>query len=301
MSGFLERETQGQADFEPGNPGAGYYNDLTGVATSYGTPEQALGWFEMFALRRERTMPVALLQLGLGAWQRVAQGDGSWLHLVRMIADWAAVDMDARGRYAHYMPMPHTYEIQPPWYSSMAQGQAASLLVRAAGTLDREDLHEHARRSIQPLVDPAFGLVTQTDEGPVLQEYPSNPPAHVLNGWIWSLWGLHDVACVDGTGSPAHAAFGEGVDALVARLPLYDTARGWSRYDLYPHPVVNVASPFYHRLAIEQLRAMHRLAPREELLQVAERWEAGLARRSTRMTAVARKVGFRMLKPRKAA
>ena len=48
--------------------------------------------------------------------------------------------------------------------------------------------------------------------------------------------------------------------ALGAHFPTtgqthYWTGNGWSRYDLYPHPLTNVASPFYHRLHIEQLRA----------------------------------------------
>ena len=161
-------------------------------------------------------------------------------------------------------------------------------------------MRDEARRAIECLLDQQSELVAHTDEGIVLQEYPTDEPAHVLNGWIWALWGLYDVAqaCND---SEAAAAFEAGVDTLVARLPFYEVARGWSRYDLYPHPIRNVASPFYHRLHVEQLHALNDLAPRPELVATAERWEGALASRRARAEAVARKVGFRMLKPRRKA
>jgi hypothetical protein len=142
--------------------------------------------------------------------------------------------------------------------------------------------------------------VVETDEGPVLQEYPTHPPAHVLNGWIFALWGLYDVAIAGGELSEgAHDAFSRGVDTLAARLPLYNTGWNWSRYDLFPHPLVHVTSPFYHRLHVEQLHALHALVPRQVFRETAERWESGARRPLARAHAVARKVAFRLVRPRK--
>ena len=298
----LNRTPQLRGTFTPGDPASGYYNDLRIVAHGYGVPHEAAGWFEMFALRRERALPVSMLQLALGSWQiATLENDPRWLELVRAAADWAVVDMDGHGRFAHHQPMPHTYEIEPPWFSAMAQGQGASLLVRAAATFEQPDLLREARRAIAPLLAADSQLVATTDDGLVLQEYPSTPPAHVLNGWIWALWGLYDVAVAGDGDAEAREAFDNGVETLAARLPLYETARGWSRYDLYPHPVVNVASPFYHRLHIEQLRALNELAPREAFTEHADRWQASLASRTARLSAVARKVRFRMVRPRRKA
>jgi hypothetical protein len=90
--------------------------------------------------------------------------------------------------------------------------------------------------------------------------------------------------------------------SLVAHLPSYETGRGWSTYDRYPHPIANIASPFYHRLHVTMLRSMSRIAPQPTqaatLDETAARWEQALARPLTRATAVARKVGFRLVKPR---
>jgi hypothetical protein len=189
--------------------------------------------------------------------------------------------------------MTHTYEIDAPWSSAMTQGEAASLFVRAA----RGEL---AARVVQPLFESPLSVTTP--EGPVLQEYPTTPPAHVLNGWIYGLWGLYDVAlsaAPDDVRAQARSAFDDGVQALAARVDRYDTL-GWSRYDLYPHPIAHVASPYYHRLHVELLRALDELAPDARLRAAADRWERTGARLVPRSIAVARKVAFRLIKPRRA-
>src|SRR4029077_18908156 len=129
-------------------------------------------------------------------------------------------------------------------------------------------------------------------------------PSHVLNGWIFGLWGLYDLAAM-GQGdlippdlaTRASSAFQDGISALATRLPQYD-AWGWSRYDLYPHPIVHVASPFYHRLHIEMLRATNELAPDHRLEQMAARWERSATDPGAQAAAVCRKAAFRMTRPR---
>lgn len=297
MAGAFEREPQLRGTYVVGDPASGYYNDLRAVAAEYGSPREAAAWLELLSRRREHAWPVTILQLGIGSWQLAHAGDDAWAPVAAAVADWAVLDMDGHGRFAHHQPMPHTYAIDAPWYSAMAQGQGASLLVRVAASSARPELLDDARRAARSLLDDELGLVMRTPEGPTLQEYPTTPAAHVLNGWIWALWGLYDVA-VATDDLDVRAAFEDGVDALASRLHEYECGRGWSRYDLFPHPVTNVASPFYHRLHVEQLRALDDLAPREAFGEYADRWEAALARRSARFAAVARKVGFRIARPR---
>lgn len=297
---------QPQGTFTAADPGSGYYIDLTGVAHSYGPPDHAAAWFELLADRRERLLPGQLLQLGLGAWQ-LRDEDPRWLRLHCDIARWAAVDQDGLGRFAHRSDMPHTYRLSAPWYSSFAQGLAASLFVRAAISMNDASWFECAAKAVAPLLDPESELVAHTEDGPVLQEYPTDPPAHVLNGWMWSLWGLYDVAHACGAGGDPDLAerarearrfFAASLSTLVQWLPRYDAA-GWSRYDLYPHPVINVASPFYQRLHVEMLRSMHVLAPQHDALaEWSERWRRSLVRPHVRGFALARKVGFRLLLPK---
>lgn len=280
----------------------GYYNDLSGIALDHVEPSVALAELRRMTGDRETANPVSIVQLGLAAWQLQAAA-GGWANVLEAAATWVVDAMDDGGAIAYHFPVGHTYELEPPWSSAMAQGEAASLLLRAAKTLSEPSLAAAAAHAAQPLLDPASALVALTDEGPVLQEYPTDPPAHVLNGWIFALWGLHDLASAGSevamdTRLRADAAFRAGCETLGRRLPLYRVWPRWSRYDLFPHRIAHVASPFYHRLHIEQLAVMSTLAPDPAVRQIAAEWERGARSPAGTAVAVSRKVAFRMLRPR---
>jgi len=296
---LLLRKPQLRGVFVPGDIASGYYNDMRDIAGDHGSPRAGLEALRAMTADRRLVQPVSIAQLGLGAWQLAAAGDGRWLEVVAAVSDWVAHELDSEGRIAFAFAYPHTYRLEPPWYSAMAQGEAASLLSRAAVSLDRPELAHAAERAVSSLLSPSL-LVAETDEGPVLQEYPTDPPAHVLNGWINALWGVYDIAIAGGELSEnAGRAFDRGMDALAARLPLYNTGWNWSQYDLFPHAIIHVTSPFYHRLHIEQLRAMHDLDPRPIFAKTADRWASGVENPLARTHAVARKVAFRVVNPRK--
>jgi len=302
------RRPQELAAFVPGDPDAGFYNDLRVVAEAYGTADQARAGLRRLVGVRGTANPVSVAQLGLGAWQRwrSSTAEPSWLSVVEDAADWIAANLESTGGLPYLFRMSHTYALPAPWYSAMAQGEAVSLLVRSATALRRPDHLDAAVSAARPLLDPASGLVVETPDGPVLQEYPTQPPSHVLNGWIFALWGLYDLTSAGRTAGAeietAEAAareFDRGARALAARLPLYETTFGWSRYDLYPHRFANVASPFYHRLHVAQLRATAILRPDlAELSSRAGRWQAALHSLPGTAIAVSRKAAFRLLQPR---
>ena len=244
----------------------------------------------------EKTNPVTVIQLGLGALQL---RDPAQVPLVVAAVEWLERWVDARGLLAYRFPMPHTFPLEAPWYSSLAQGEAVSLLVRAAEILGRAQLLELADRMVEPLLQSESPLVAMTAQGPVLQEYPTDPPAHVLNGWITTLFGLYDLAGESTAAAPrAEAAFDAGTKALAARLHLYRTPLGWSRYDLYPHPLPNTASVSYHRLHVAQLRALHSLASLDAFVDTADDWERSLANPAALAVGFGRKVAFRLVRPR---
>ena len=273
----------------------GYHVDLREKVT------KATATAELAALTSDplRANPVSILQVGLGALQL---RDTERVPLVAGVAAWTEQTMDDRGLLAYRFPMPHTFALEPPWHSALAQGEAVSFLLRAAQVLERPELVELAERAADSLLDPGSALVATTSEGPVLQEYPTDPPAHVLNGWLFALWGLYDLAHHPGadsaTAARAAGAFAAGADALGARIDRYRTPAGWSLYDLYPHPLPNVASPFYHRLHVTQLRRQHELVPDTRLETVADEWGRAATAPLPRSLALARKVAFRAVRPR---
>jgi heparosan-N-sulfate-glucuronate 5-epimerase len=249
------------------------------------------------------TLHVMATQWGLGCFERFLTGEGDlWLAAARERADELVArqqeDGPQAGGFLHTHPFRHTFALRPPWISAMAQGEAASLLVRIYNETGDERYARAARRALLPLgVDSVAGGVRASLGGRSFpEEYPTQPPSFVLNGAIFALWGVRDVAMALDD-APARTAFEEGVDMLAENLHRWDLGY-WSRYDLFPHPVVNVASSFYHDLHINQLRAMHRLAPRRELAAAADRWAGYAASSWSRQHAFARKVLFRLIVPR---
>jgi hypothetical protein len=297
----LDRAPQHRAAFVAGDPESGYYNDLR---VELGTHDAAEAGRRLQALVsvRDRANHVTVAQLALGAWQMRAV-DEAWLQVFAEGAAWLAKALEDDGGLPYLFAMPHTYTINPPWYSAMAQGQAASVFVRAVLSLGDDSFVEAAERAIRPLTTDDSSIVAHTREGPVLQEYPTEPASHVLNGWMFALWGLYDVAMLaeraGGTAPEARRAFLDGTTALARRIDLYDAGLGWSRYDLYPHRLMHVASPFYHRLHVALLEATADLADEAVLREKAAVWGASAERLSLRAVAVARKAAFRVVYPRR--
>ena len=235
----------------------GYYLDLSAKTTS---PS---------AQAPERLVPAGLAQLALGWWERSLAGEEGAIEAFdgtcQLLRE-QAVSRNGAFLWPYDMAVPK-YRLQPPWFSAMAQGQIASVFVRAAS---REDTApETALRALRPLLERAEPFVVETKSGPVLEEAPTTPPSRVLNGWIYALWGVRDVAV--GLGSPEAAAlFDESVRALLATLEEYDTG-WWSRYSLWADGR-DLAKPFYHRIHVAQLEALHTLTAVPEFAAVAARW-----------------------------
>lgn len=142
-------------------------------------------------------------------------------------------------------------------YSAMVQGQALSVLARAFSLTSNEKYLEAARRGLRFMLKPIQegGTYRNTPEGPILEEYPLHKPNTVLNGWVSALYGLYDVLLVDDQ-IDVRDALNAGLECFVAYLPGYD-AGYWSFYDTSG----SLASPYYHRVHITQLRAMEATFP----------------------------------------
>ncbi len=250
-----------------------------------------------------RELHIAAIQWALGCYERYAAGEGEeWLNAARGLADELVASQCRDGRqvggFIHTNPFRHTFALHPPWISAIAQGEGASLLVRIHLETTEDRYAEAALRALEPLsVDSALGGARAELGGRAWpEEYPTSPPSYVLNGGMFAIWGVRDVAfALDDRA--AHAQFDTLVNTLSENLHRWDLGH-WSRYDLFPHPTVNVASSFYHNLHINQLRAMNLLAPRPQFADTADRWARNASALLSRQRALARKVLFRTLVPR---
>lgn len=276
---------------EPGSV-RGYYIDLTSKAE---VPAWPPPWFPWPGYHRF----IATAQWTLGAYDRYLQtGGAEWLAVVDSAGRYILGEQEPSGAWSEEYDYPHTFHIKGPWRSAMAQGQCASVLVRLFLETGEEAFAEAARRALQPMrVDTGEGGVCAWLDGdPFPEEYPTTPPSFVLNGSMFAAWGMYDVwkGLADEKAGEDFRTF----TAMFARNLWRWDLGFWTRYDLYPHPVVNIASGPYHRLHTNQLRALQAIAPRPEFADALARFEVYAASARGRAVATTRKVAFRLVLPR---
>ena len=244
--------------------------------------------------------PIAVAQWGLGnynLWQRNLAEDRR--NKVLRAADWLCSHLEQNSNgvrvWNHHFDWEYRSPLQAPWYSGLAQGQGISLLTRAhklTGDARYGEAAELAFQSFLHTTDDG-GVIFTDERGDVwLEEYIVSPPTHILNGFIWALWGVYDYFLA--TGNPAaRDLFANSVETLRTNLERYDLGF-WSLYELAGTRLPMVASPFYHQLHIVQLGVMGQLTGREIFTRYAGRWEHYARSRAKRTRALCYKGAFKL-------
>lgn len=126
----------------------------------------------------------------------------------------------------------HHYHLDKGWISSMYQGQAISLFLRAYQHFNEVKYLDLTHR-IFPFFDIEFkdGGVKRIDENGFLwyEEYPTDPPSFVLNGFVYTIFGILDYYRVTGD-EKAKKLYDECIKTLVANVKKYDRFY-WTVYD----------------------------------------------------------------------
>lgn len=190
-------------------------------------------------------------------------------------ADWLRDHLAMRGDWGVWL---HTFEFPvyglsaEPWVSAMAQGEGISVLLRAAqltGDTRYATAAGHAFGAFLRDVREGGVVVRDADGGVWLEEFPTDPPVHVLNGFIFALWGVHEFHRV--TGDPrAGRVWADGVATLAKHLHRYEL-NWWSRYDLRERAA---CAWHYHATHIHQLQVMAELTGTPVFAACAARWKA---------------------------
>lgn len=176
------------------------------------------------------------------------------------LADWfvdnAAIVKGGKGWFIN-IEYYSEYNLDNRWLSAMAQGQAISVLARAAHLTDNPLYKTTAIEALGPFnykVNEG-GLVNYFNGCPVYEECPTpNKTMAVLNGWIFSLFGLYDLILLNDN-HEAKKLFDTGISSLKKILVFYDL-NNWTQYFLFNYPKTYYASYTYHILATEQLKAL---------------------------------------------
>jgi hypothetical protein len=251
---------------------AGYYSDLSGKTRH---PID-----EMRGSEYDWVIPIA--QMALGFWERRLDGEDVDADFMRAV-EWLyehATEEEIGLVWRSWLPVAK-YGLEPGWPSAMGQGQAISVLLRAHLLTGEERYLRDAERALGPLRTPVAegGVQSEIDGVPVLEEYPTARPCAVMNGWVFALWGVHELSLASERGDP-RGLFERSAAGLVQLLPRYDLG-WWSLYSLYDHGRPDLAKPFYQRLHPVMLEGLELITGDPALGEYARRWRAQITPRAT--------------------
>ena len=159
--------------------------------------------------------------------------------------------------------------LESGWISAMYQSVVISLLVRGyrvTGDNDLLDLCVKGTRVFHQSVQE--GGVRTIERGHILyEEYPAFPLPRVLDGLIFSLLGLYDLA-VQTQDPVVETLLKQGVEGLKASIGMWDYRGRWSWYGTHGY----LCPPHYHTLNYLLLGILGRLTGDATLINYAARW-----------------------------
>ena len=179
-------------------------------------------------------------------------------------ADWMLNRIEPRAHFAVWTyPYAFSYGRVPGWRSAHAQAVGLQLLVRATEIANNSNYMDPADRLLRAftvnLVD--GGLSTRTESGETWFEKmadENNRQPKVLNGLLFTILGLKDIAIRTGLQQPSRLA-DAGVRTAAQLLPRFDLG-DWSAYDIHGKR----ASTHYHDIHIRQLELLAKLTGKGE-------------------------------------
>lgn len=206
---------------------------------------------------------VAIFQYGLGAYDLYLSSKKEiYRKKFLQCVNWALNKQEQSGAWDNFS---YFYPDHP--YGAMAQGEGASLLIRAYADTGNIEYLNAAQKAIDfMLMDiENSGTTSYSGDGVIFLEYPHRKA--VLNGWIFAWWGLYDYVIVTKDIAQYKNSLDNSLFTIEKLLPSFANSY-WSVYDLENR----IASPFYHNLHIAQMQAMYELTGHEIFNQYAKRW-----------------------------
>jgi len=224
--------------------------------------------------------PIAIAQYGLGHYNLYKkEGDKKNLKKAIKQADWLVDNLEKNKKgvfvWMHHFDWEYREGLKAPWYSALAQGQGISLLIRAYKETNKDKYFKSAKTafiSLNTSIDKGGVQFIDQDNNVWLEEYiVSPPPSHVLNGFIWTLWGVYDFYLLT-KDSDAKKLFNNCIKTLKQNLKRFDIGF-WSLYDLSPTFLKTIASTFYHKLHIVQLEILYKITNENIFLKFKKKWQ----------------------------
>jgi hypothetical protein len=259
-----------------------FYLDWTGDLPDKRAVHALLGPDGIFFLSRLEVVragrlhhdPLTVIQAALGLHDQLLRRPDPELDAIfRRQVEWLVKDAmvmlpDSVAVWPQYYAFPR-YGLRERWLSAITQGQAISLLVRAASYTGRREYLDLAAHGVSAFTGSSLPIVWQGPDGSLfLEEYPCTPPAHVLNGCLIAWLGLWDYARASNDFA-VRAFCLSTMTSISATVPRYELG-DWTRYDVHQS---RPTSPHYQEVHAALAETMSHIFPADTLWpDRARRW-----------------------------
>lgn len=222
--------------------------------------------------------PIAIAQYGLGNYNLYKKNNSKKnLEAATRQADWLSENLEANKFgvkvWMHHFDWEYRDTLKAPWYSALAQGSGISLLVRIYKETGEKKYLTTAQEAFKSLIistNRGGVLYVDSDNDYWLEESVVNPPTHILNGFLWTLFGVWDYYFLT-KDDEAKDLFDKSIITLKKNLEKFDVGF-WSLYEQSGTTIKMIASRFYHNLHIVQLDIMHNLTHEDIFKEYRDRW-----------------------------
>jgi heparosan-N-sulfate-glucuronate 5-epimerase len=218
--------------------------------------------------------PISIAQYALANMTAFRRGDAARGPVARAQLDWLVNAQCRNGEWAGCWVVEHDdpkYRwLRSPWSSALTSGNAMSALLRGWQLFDDDTFGDAGRLAYEGLhADREQKLYEDSGTELWYEEYPGDPPVHVLNGHIYCLLGVADYARATGDHA-AEERWRRAAATALSRLPEFDLGY-WSAYDLRWHEPATLH--YQKNIHVPQLRILAALTGEHEFSVVADRWE----------------------------
>ncbi len=244
----------------------GYYNDLTNKVSNNTVLDEDGIPVNTTIAGVKAYFPISIFQYGLGLYDLfLLENKEEYLDKFFKIANWAIENQENDGMWDCFAKLrDKAHKTQ----SSMCQSQGVSVLLRAYTQKNEKKYFDAAKKAIDFMIKDVKdgGTCLYQDDSVIFQEYVSEYNLSVLNGWIFSIFGLYDFCLIEKE-EKYRKILEKTIETLSQKIKEYDR-KYWSNYDLKK----TIASPAYHNLHIMQLQLLYDIFKKKEFKEFIDKW-----------------------------